>query len=84
MACGSDSSFTVIGRDAKEIDYVGAIQNLLLSGQLSGIDIIDVELSSVAKTGPYTANLLPITLREKIDLDSGEIRVEIDGVVVIA
>jgi len=78
------NSFTVIGRDAKEIDYIGTIQNLILSGQLSGIDIIQVDLSDVSKTGPFTPDFLPITIREKIDLDSGEIRVIIDGNVVIA
>ena len=78
-----NTSFKIIGRDVKEIDYIGAIQNLLLSGQLSGIDTIEVNLSLVSKTGPYTPNILPITIREKADLDSGEIRVEIDGTVVI-
>jgi len=77
-------SFTIIGRDAKEIDYIGTIQNLILSGELSGIDIIQVDLSDVSKTGPFTPDFLPISIREKIDLDSGEIRIIIDGSVVIA
>ena len=84
VVAAATTSFTIIGRDVKEIDYIGAIQNLILSGQLSGIDIIRVNLSSVAKVGPYTPDLLPITIREKMDLDHGEISVEINGVVVIA
>lgn len=78
-----NTNFRIIGRDVKEIDYIGAIQNQLLLGELSGIDIIDVNLSLIAKVGPYIAGLLPITIREKGDLDSGEIRVVIDGTVVI-
>ena len=74
-----NTSFRIIGRDVREIDYIGAIQNLILSGQLSGIDSIDVDLSLVSKVGPYTPTLLPITIRQKADLDTGEVAVNVNG-----
>jgi len=80
----ANDSFTVIGRDMKEIDYIGVIQNLIVAGQLSGIDVITINLSTVSKAGPYTANFIPIGIRQKIDLDTGEVRISIDGVVIIS
>ena len=75
--------YSVIGRDYKELDYSGVIQDLILAGELSGIDVLEIELSTVAKTGPFIPNFIPVSIREKIDLDSGEVAVEIDGVLVI-
>jgi len=78
-----NTNYKKIGRDIKEIDYVGAIQALLLSGELSGIDVIDIRLSFVGKLGPYTPDLLEIGIRQKGDLDTGEVAVGINGFVII-
>jgi hypothetical protein len=73
----------LIGRDVKEIDYVGVVTNLQNTGEISGIEEVNIDLSLVSKLGPYTPNFLPIGIREKADLDSVDIRVVIDGVAVI-
>lgn len=75
--------YKLIGRDVKEIDYVGVVTSLQTSGEISGIEDVSIDLSLVSKLGPYTPNFLPIGIREKADLDSVDIRVVIDGVAVI-
>ena len=73
-----------VGRDFRALDYSGAITDLQLSGQLSGVDGITVQVSSVSKLGPYDPFFVPVDIRSKIDLDSASISVTIDGVVVIS
>jgi hypothetical protein len=75
--------YTLIGRSFRVLDYVGVITSLIASGELQGIDAVTVQVSDVSKLGPYDSNFVPISIRDKIDLDSGEVRVVIDGVAVI-
>jgi len=77
------ASFKKIGRDVRELDYLGAIQNLILTGQISGVIGAQVQLSTVSKLGPYTPTSISIGIREKPDTDSGEISVALSGTVVI-
>jgi len=71
-----------VGRDFRALDYTGAISALQTSGQLSGVDGVSVEVSSVSKLGPYVPYFVPVGIRQKYDLDSASIRVSIDGVVI--
>lgn len=76
--------FNRIGRDYKEIDTTTVITELITSGQLQGVDTVEVDLSTVSKTGPFTADFVTVGIRQRPDIDSGEIRILIDGVVYIA
>lgn len=78
------SLYNKIGRDVREIDYIGVIQDLITSGEITGVFTIEVELSTVSKTGPFTADFIPVGIRQRPDIDSGEVRVIIDGTVYIA
>lgn len=78
------AKYNKIGRDVREVDYVGAIVAAVVAGELGGIDVIDVSLSTTSKTGPYIADVVPLGIRERPDIDSGKVRVVIDGTVYIA
>lgn len=85
VEAGQDpATFNQIGRDIREIDYIGVIQDLILEGQISGVFTIDIDLSTTSKTGPFIPNYIPVGIRQRPDLDSGEVRVIIDGTTYIA
>jgi len=73
--------YTQIGRNFRVLDYLGVVTSLIGDGQLEGIDSVTVQVSSTSKLGPYDANFVEVSIRDKIDLDSGEVRVVVDGVV---
>lgn len=77
-------ALSAVGRDFRALDYVNAIANLQAQGELSGIDGLTIQVSSVSKLGPYDANFVPIDIRQKFDLDTVGVRVVIDGNVVLA
>lgn len=83
-AAQDKTQFNKIGRDYKELDTLGVIQGLITSGELNGIGSVTVELSTVSKTGPFTADFIDVGIRQRPDIDTGEIRVIIDGTVYIA
>lgn len=85
VAAAQDKTrFNQIGRDVRETDYVGVIQNLVTSGQITGVFTIEIELSTTSKTGPFIPDFVPVGIRQRPDIDSGEVRVIIDGNVEIA
>lgn len=85
VAAGQDRArFNRIGRDVREIDYIGVVQELLTAGELQGVFTIDVDLSIVAKVGPYISDFVPVGIRQRPQVVEANIRVVIDGVVQIA
>lgn len=68
----------VPGRDFRALDYTGAITALITAGELSGISSLLVEVSDDDVT--YVTTSISITLRQKADLDGGEVRIFVDGV----
>jgi hypothetical protein len=75
--------YTEIGRSFRVLDYLGVITSLISTGQIQGVDSVTVQVSDTSKLGPYASNFVEIGIREKIDLDTGEVRVLVDGVAVI-
>jgi hypothetical protein len=69
--------YTTVGRDFRALDYTGTIWQLINAGELSGIDGLVVEVSDDNAT--WVTTFVAITLREKIDLDSVNVQVWIDG-----
>ncbi len=65
-----------IGRDQLGFEYTGVVNNLALTGEISGVTLVTVELSTVAIIGPYL-DPLPIGLRQRPDFDSANIVVTV-------
>lgn len=82
VVTAADTQFSIIGRDYKVLDYLGIVQNLIVAGQLKGIDGVTLQISDVANVGPYTANFIPTSIRERINLDNSGVRITIDGAVI--
>lgn len=76
--------FRVTGRDAREIDYSTVVGGLINDGSISGVGSVAVQLSDTSKDGPYTANVVTFTRKQKMEVDAVNIRVIVDGVTVIA
>lgn len=73
-------AFVSLGRDARALDTAGVIQSLILDGELSGIASAVAGVSLTQPAFPIVALTAPITIRQKPDYDTGNIRIEIDGV----
>jgi len=73
-------SFVSLGRDARALDTSGVIQSLILDGEVSGVATAVVGVSLTQPAFPIASLTAPITIRQKPDYDTGNIRIEIDGV----
>ena len=80
VASSLTGAFVSLGRDARALDTSGVIQSLILDGQLSGIASATTGVSLTQPAFPITDLTAPITIRQKPDYDTGNIRIEIDGV----
>lgn len=80
VASSLTGSFVQLGRDARALDTTGVIQSLILDGQLSGIETAVAGVSLTQPAFPISALTAAISIREKPDYDTGNIRIEIDGV----
>jgi hypothetical protein len=79
VATSLTGAFVQLGRDARALDTSGVIQSLILDGELSGIKSAIVGVSLTQPAFPITAQTANITIRQKPDYDTGNIRIEIDG-----
>lgn len=79
VATSLTTAFVTLGRDARALDTSGVIQSLILDGELSGLASATTGVSLTQPAFPITALTAAISIREKADYDSGNIRIEIDG-----
>lgn len=79
VATSLTTNFVNIGRDARALDTSGVIQELILSEEISGIASAVAGVSLTQPAFPITALTANISIREKPDYDTGNIRIEIDG-----
>jgi uncharacterized phage protein gp47/JayE len=68
--------FNGIGRNQLEFEYEGVVSELQASGQISGVTIVTVEMSTDAIGGPFLSPL-PISIRQRPDFDSVNIVVTV-------
>ncbi len=80
VATSLTGAFVSLGRDARALDTQGVIQSLILDGEISGVSTAVVGVSLTQPVFPIVDLTAPISIREKPDYDTGNIRIEIGGV----
>jgi len=73
----------IVGRDPRELDYAGVVNSLVAEGQITGVGAVAVQLSQTGLGGPYDAGFSSIERYEKIEVDTVNIRIIVDGLTVI-
>jgi len=81
IATVATANFVTIGRDARALDHQGTIDDLIRSGELSGIAsaVVGVGDQAGAPAFPITTLTQAVSIRQEPDYDSGNIRIDIDG-----
>ena len=72
----ANTRFRDIGRDQLGFEYVGIVNNLTTTGQITGVTAVTVTLSSVAQVGPFF-DPLPVGIRERPNFESSQIVVTV-------
>jgi hypothetical protein len=72
----ANSTYAIPGRDFLSLDYVGVITAMITDGTISGIASLSV---GVGLALPAVGTSEEMSLRQKIDFDSGECQVIING-----
>jgi hypothetical protein len=62
------------GRDVLALDYQGIVQTMVVAGEISGVDAVNVRMS-VSPAAPTAVAKLSVGIREKSDFDSANITV---------